>query len=224
MSPPALNSTHADPSSAQPRPGERPQRRDAQRNRALVLAAAGDVLSEHGTDATVEQIAAHAGVGVGTVYRHFPNKDALVDAFVESIFEQLLSSATACLDRADGRGLEQFLDVLGGSLSAHRSYAQVLAGRPTAQCGADHLRRAIARLTVQATVAGRLADWVSVGDVMTLIWALRGVIETSHHSAPSAWRRHLDIHLSALRTIHEPSTRPAITPRRLAAIARDQRL
>jgi AcrR family transcriptional regulator len=224
MTRPAVGITRVAGSPAPPPSRERPQRRDAQRNRALVLSAAGDVLSEHGIDATVDQIAAHAGVGIGTVYRHFPNKDALVDAFVESIFDHLLGAANAQLDRTDGRGLEEFLDVLGSSLSEHLSYAQALAGRPTAQCGADQLRRAITRLTAQATTAGRLADWVTVGDVMTLIWALRGVIDTSHRSAPSAWQRHLDIHLSALRSAEEPSTRDAISSRRLAAIARDQRL
>lgn len=211
-------------SHAKPSAPERTQRRDAVRNRALVLAAAGQVLAEHGIDATVDQIAAQAGVGVGTVYRHFPNKDALVDAFVESIFENLLAAARANLDRADGRGLEEFLDVLGRSLAEHRSYADALTGRPTTQCGAEQLRRAIAHLTAQAAAAGRLADWVGVGDVMTLIWSLRGVIETSHHSAPGAWRRHLDIHLSALRATEQPSSEVAISARRLAAIARDQRL
>jgi AcrR family transcriptional regulator len=206
------------------RTSERPQRRDAIRNRKLVFAAARDVLAEHGIDATVEQIAARAGVGIGTVYRHYPNKDALIDAFVESIFEHLIQSATALLDRTDGSGLEEFLDVLGQSLTEHNSYAQVLAGRPTARCGADQLRRAISQLTAQASAGGRLATWVTNGDIMALIWAMRGVIATSHRSAPSAWQRHLDIHLAALRADATPTARSALTDRQLTAIARDQRL
>src|SRR4051794_18831071 len=67
---------------------ERPLRRDAERNRQRILAAAAEVFAERGLGATLDDIARHAGVGVGTVYRRFPDKDALIDAlFLERMGE-----------------------------------------------------------------------------------------------------------------------------------------
>src|SRR5258708_5826478 len=113
-------------------------RRDAVRNQRLVLDAARDVLSEDGTEASMESIAVRAGVGVGTVYRHFPNKDALIDALVAAILEDLVGAATSALARPDG-GLQDFLVRLGESLARHRGYAQMLVGHSRSEQGAKEL-------------------------------------------------------------------------------------
>ena len=67
-------------------------RRDARRNHDRVLAAAHEVLGESGADACMEEIAARAGVGVGTVYRRFASKDALIDELLQLALEQVLSA------------------------------------------------------------------------------------------------------------------------------------
>ena len=77
----------------------RPLRADARRNRERVLAAAGAAFAEAGFDAQVEDIARRAGVGVGTLYRHFPTKDALVDALAEAHFGHLADLLEAALGR-----------------------------------------------------------------------------------------------------------------------------
>jgi AcrR family transcriptional regulator len=197
----------------------RPMRRDAVRNQRLVLDAAREVLSQYGTDATMELIASHAGVGVGTIYRHYPNKDALIDALVGSIFEQLLAAARADLECPGGMGLEQLLRTLGASMSEHHGYARMLVGHIRWAPGVEQLRDLIARLVEQARDAGELGSWVTVGDVMALIWALRGVVETTASAAPVAWERLLEIHLSALRSPAPTSTREAMTMRQLQQIA-----
>jgi AcrR family transcriptional regulator len=200
----------------------RAPRRDALRNQQLVLDAARDVLSEHGTDATMELIAARAGVGVGTVYRHFPNKEALIDALVTGIFEELIAAATTALDHP-GTGLEEFLRVLGSSFAEHRGYARMLVGHTRTECGANVLRTMVATLLEQAQRARRIGPDVTLGDIMTTIWAIRGVVETSGDVAEGAWERHLDIHLVGLRSKSLTSTHPSVTARQLVAIARPAR-
>jgi AcrR family transcriptional regulator len=75
----------------------RPLRADAQRNRQRLLEAAGEVFAEQGTDASLEAVAARAGVGIGTLYRNFPNRDALVEAAYRSEVEQLCEAAEELL-------------------------------------------------------------------------------------------------------------------------------
>ena len=79
----------------------RPLRRDAARNRALLLDAAREVFAARGLEATLDEIAHHAGVGVGTAYRHFANKQELAAAIFKDDFEQLVESARAALDVDD---------------------------------------------------------------------------------------------------------------------------
>jgi AcrR family transcriptional regulator len=201
-----------------PLPPPRAVRRDAVRNQQLVLDAARGVLSEHGTDATMELIASRAGVGVGTVYRHFPNKDALVDALVAAIYDRLIAAATAALGHG-GTGLDEFLRVLGRSFAEHRGYARMLVGHSRGEAGAKTLRAMIGKLLAQAKEADDIGVDVTLGDIMTAIWAIRGVVETSGAVAEGAWERHLDIHLAALRANAVDSTQPSITARQLGRIS-----
>lgn len=68
-------------------------RRDAARNQELILRTAHEVFSELGTDVGMEVVAGRAGVGVGTVYRHFPNKELLLDHLVGTMYENLVAAA-----------------------------------------------------------------------------------------------------------------------------------
>lgn len=197
---------------------ERAVRSDAVRNQRLVLEAARDVLSEHGTDATMELIASRAGVGIGTVYRHFPNKDELVDALVAAIYEELIAAATAALGHG-GTGLDEFLRVLGRSFAEHRGYARMLVGHTRRECGATALRAMIGKLLAQAKDADEIGADVTLGDIMITIWAIRGVVETSGAVAEGAWERHLDIHLAALRANAVDSAQASITARQLGRIS-----
>jgi AcrR family transcriptional regulator len=197
----------------------RPMRRDAVRNQRLVLDAAAAVLSEYGTDATMELIASRAGVGVGTIYRNYPNKDALTDALVQSIFDELLTAGRAALELPAGTGLEQLLRALGESMSQHRGYARMLVGHIRAASGSEQLREQLARLVEQARTAGELGSWVTLGDVMSLVWALRGVVETTGAVAPTAWERLLEVHLRALREPDPASRRAGVSARQLERIA-----
>lgn len=199
-------------------PDPKPLRRDAVRNHGLVVDAAGAVLAEFGTDASMELIASRAGVGVGTVYRHFPNKEALVDELVRQILDGLVTAAEREAAVGGGEGLEAFLHVIGRSLSDHRGYADKLVGRTKGECAA-HLRSLIAELLAQAQAHGRIRPDIALGDVMACIYGLRGVVAASGAVAPLAWQRHLDIHLAGFRSPTAPSTRPSLTPAQLTLIS-----
>lgn len=202
----------------------RPLRRDAVRNHRLVIEAAREVFSEFGTDASMELIASRAGVGVGTVYRRFPNKEALVDEIAGLVLRELTDAALRSLAVPDGTGLEKFLRVLGRSLADHRGYADKLVSHSEVGC-VELLRDRIAELLVQAQKSGRVAAGVELGDVMALTWGLRGIVETSGAVVPDAWRRYLDIQLAGLRAAKvSADSPPAVTRaqlRRIGAEAAD---
>ncbi|CAG6394381.1 TetR/AcrR family transcriptional regulator [Streptomyces cocklensis] len=204
-------------------PPARPLRRDAVRNHRLVIEAAREVLSEFGTDASMELIASRAGVGVGTVYRRFPNKEALVDEIAGLMLHELTEVARSSLTLPDGTGLERFLRVIGSSLAEHRGYAEKLVGHSKTAC-VELLRDRVAELLVQAQESGRIAAGVELGDIMALIWGLRGIVETSGAVVPDAWRRQLDIQLAGLRAAEVPrDSPPAVTRAQLRRIGTGNR-
>jgi AcrR family transcriptional regulator len=195
----------------------RPMRRDALRNQELVLEAAREVISEFGTEASMDLVASRAGVGVGTVYRHFPNKDALVQELVRIIIDDLAGAAQKALARADGTGLEVFLRALGQSLAEHHGYSEKLVGANQAD-RAKQLYVSIAQLLAQAKRHSLISPDVTVADIRVLIWGLRGIVAATGSIAPRAWERHLDIHLAAMRIPSLPSDRPPVTDTQLKQI------
>src|ERR1700734_2572639 len=91
---------------------ERTERADKARNRARILAAASEAFAEQGVETQMDDVAARAGLGVGTLYRHFATKEALMAALLERKFEQVLEVARRVIEREDGEPFEIFADVL----------------------------------------------------------------------------------------------------------------
>ena len=175
-------------------------RRDAVRNHQRILDAAHEVLSESGADAGMEEIAARAGVGVGTVYRRFASKGALIDELLRLAVEQLLMAAERALARTDGRGLEDLLRAIGQSFADHARYANLMLERHTDPSASLRVRAAIGELTARAAAAGLVDPATSSGDILALVWAMRGLVQSSQEMPADAWQRFLDIHLAGLRT------------------------
>jgi AcrR family transcriptional regulator len=118
---------HEDEAYAEDAQCPRRPRADARRNRAKVLAAAEKVLAEQGLDAPIDAIAHEAGVGVGTCYRHFPTKRALLEAVVEAHFEPLIEIAKGLLDSADpGEAYFEYIEAAVRA-STHKAVAQSIA-------------------------------------------------------------------------------------------------
>jgi AcrR family transcriptional regulator len=170
-------------------------RRDAVHNYHRILEAAREVFGESGANASMEEIAARAQVGIGTVYRRFASKEALLDELLRLATEDLTAAAEAALARPAGRGLEDLLRAFARSFAEHARYANLLLERRTDSPAARQIRAAIDELTARAAAAGTLAPGVTHADIMSLIWALRGLAQASPQSCP----RFLDLHLTALR-------------------------
>ena len=181
-----------------------PRRRDAVRNHHRILDAARDVLSESGANASMEEIAARAGVGIGTVYRNFASKDALIDELLRLALAEVTAAAEQALARTDGHGLEELLRALGQSFADHARYATLLLDRPTDPAASRRIRAAISELTARAVAAGAVHPGVTDADVMALIWAMRGLIQTAGEAASYSWQRFLGIHLAGLRAPGAP--------------------
>ena len=171
---------------------------DARRNHERILEAAREVLGESGAHAGMEEIAARAGVGVGTVYRRFASKDALIDELLRLALGELTAACELALARPDGHGLEDLLRAFGQSFAGHSRYASLLLERPADPAASARIRAAISELTARAAAAGTVGRHVGADDVMALIAALRGMVQAAP-AAPVDWQRFLTIHLAGLR-------------------------
>src|SRR6201996_6894518 len=125
---PSGESGEEDPQVSEP---ERPLRKDAERNRRRILRAAADVFTERGLEATLDDVAREAGVGVGTVYRRFPDKAALADALFEERIDMLAGLATEAYAADDPwAGLAGFMEAAAEMLSTDKGLRQILMFAP----------------------------------------------------------------------------------------------
>jgi AcrR family transcriptional regulator len=176
-------------------------RRDALRNQQRILDSAREVFGACGADASIEEIAARAGVGVGTVYRRFASKDALMDELLRVAVGDMVTAAERALGRSGGHGLEDLLRAFGQSFADHAGYAHLLLDREHDPADACLLRDAIAKLTARAVAAGTIGSGAAFGDVMALVSAMRGLVHTQDAGSADLWSRFLDIHLAGLRCL-----------------------
>lgn len=183
---------------------DRPLRRDAEHNRQRLLDAAAVVFAEHGLEASVEEIARAAGVGMGTLYRRFPTKDALISALVHDVLTTMLQLAQEGTERPDGTGLEYFLEAASAYQAAHRGCLPRLWNAGLEHELVQEVRRLIDAILADAKRHGKVRADVTGTDVTIALWAIRGIIETTAGRAPEAWQRHLDIFIAGLRPAVDP--------------------
>jgi AcrR family transcriptional regulator len=181
-----------------------PLRRDAAANRESLLDAASHVFASRGLDAGVEEIARVAGVGVGTLYRRFPTKEALIAELVRDMLETMAALAADATEAPGGRGLEQFLEASSAYQASHRGCLPRLWNTPPTNELLVQVRQRIASMLTDAKRHGRVRDDLTNTDITMVMWSIRGVIETTRDAAPDAWRRHLSLLVAGLRPASEP--------------------
>jgi AcrR family transcriptional regulator len=201
-------------------PTERPLRRDAERNRQRILEAARQAFAEQGLSVTLDEIGRRAGVGVGTVYRRFPDKQQLIDALFEDRINEFVALAEECLARDDAwDGLVHFLERATQEHACDRGFKEV------ALSGSDGLERCsfaralmepvLVRLVARAQADGSLRSDLAATDLPLLQLMLGSLSECARDIDPEIWRRYLGIITDGLRSRRDtpsPLPRDPLTP------------
>jgi AcrR family transcriptional regulator len=183
-----------------PTADERPLRADARRNRERILDAARYACAEHGASVQMDDVARGAGVGVGTVYRHFPTKEALIAALVAEKFRVTTDNLRDALEIEDpwdafAEGLRRNAAVMAADVALREALNRLGPAADRDDQGRAELEALAGRLIARAQEAGVLRRDVTVGD----IGALMSGLGSSMGRADVDWRRHLEILLDGLR-------------------------
>lgn len=183
----------------------RPLRRDAERNRQRILAAARTLIAEKGLGVSHEEIARVADVAVGTVYNRFPTKEQLFDALYGDQVDEVVALAQGAREIADPwAALTTFLNSILALQAGNRGLRQLLAGTSNQLGLASRARELItpisAELVARAQAAGALRDDVGVVDLSLVPIMVGAIIDSAREVDPELWRRALGILLDGLRS------------------------
>jgi len=200
----------------------RPLRADAARNRQRVLRAASEVFTEHGLDVSLDEVARHAGVGVGTVYRRFGTKEDLVEALFVDRIEAVAALAEDAAKAPDPwSGLACFLEEAAEMLAGDSGLRQLLQ---FATYGGDKVWYArqrnapvVTRLVERVQAAGQLRSDLRPTDIPFILFMLAEAAQFARQVSPEIWRRYLTLVLDGLRP-----ERADVTPLPVPALRPDE--
>jgi AcrR family transcriptional regulator len=184
--------------------GDRGLRRDAEHNRRRIVRAADEVFTERGLDATLDDVARRAGVGVGTVYRRFPGKDALAEIPLAEGLDRLIALAERALAEPDSwAGLTSYMERSTAVLARNRGLRQVVlhgaCGRDRIRHGRRRLRQAVTRLFERARSDAAIRSDLDPTDIRLIEFMLAAAAEYARRVRPGIWRRYLALILDGLR-------------------------
>jgi AcrR family transcriptional regulator len=180
------------------------RRRHARRNHELLVAAAREVFAERGVEASLEEIARRAGVGIGTLYRHFATREALVEAIFERRIGELVAVAEAAAGEPDGwtglvRFLERTLELQAGDRVLKDVLMRYPPGAGRLDSAREEMRVLFEQILERARAEGTLRGDFTLSDLALLFWSFRPLIDATAEVSPGAWRRHLHWLLDGLR-------------------------
>ena len=200
----------------------RPLRRDAERNRQRILEAASDVFNERGLDVSLDEIARHAGVGVGTVYRRFQTKEELIEA----LFMDRLDAVAAIADEAYAasdpwRGLVSFMErmaeIIAGDLGLRQMLMFAAYGQDLVTYARERNAPLVERLVKRAQAAGQLRADLRQTDIPFIVFLLADATQLAYAANPGIWRRYLTLILDGMQPGRE-----GVTPLPVAAMRPDE--
>jgi AcrR family transcriptional regulator len=207
--------------------GPRPLRKDALRNRSLLVEAGRQVFAQRGLDASLDDVARQAGLGVGTAYRHFANKYELAQAIFADAIDRFVELTEAAA-RADDpwTGLVTFLERAADAQVKDRGLREVLSGVHDT----EHMRQVnerisppLARIVERAKQAGRLRADISPSDIGAVVIMLCTIADVTADTAPDLWRRYTTMLLDGLRG-DSPLPVPPISPEEFSAAVASHKL
>ena len=200
--------------------GARPLRRDAERNRQRILEAATEVFNERGLDVSLDEIARHAGVGVGTVYRRFRTKEELVEALFMSRLDQVAAIADQAFEAPDPwSGLVSFMErmaeIMAGDLGLRQILMFATYGRDLVAVARERNAPLVERLVERAQAAGQLRSDLRQTDIVFIVFVLTEAAQLAQAASPGIWRRYLALILDGMRPARAgvtPLPVPALLP------------
>ncbi len=182
---------------------DRPLRADAARNRELILQTARRCFAERGLSVTLNDIAHEAGVGVGTVYRRFADKDALIEALLATKFEAMNDAAARAAQETDPRkALRVYLMGVFEFRARDRALADAIVragkARPSIVSERDRLERQVAVIIERAERAGVVRAGFDQRDLPMLTTMVGAVADLTRAHDPDAWRRYAEVVLEGV--------------------------
>jgi AcrR family transcriptional regulator len=183
---------------------ERPLRRDAERNRQRILESARVLFAERGLGVSLDEIARHAGVGVGTVYRRFPDKEQLIDALFEDRIGEIVAVLTTSLEMSDPwealvHFIERSLELQVQDRALKELLHSTATGHARIEGARERIQPIVEDIVGRAQQAGVVREDLASSDILLLQHAIGEAAEYTGEFAPEAWRRVLVIALDGLR-------------------------
>lgn len=183
---------------------DRPLRADAERNRRRILDAARVLFAERGLDVSMDDIAREAGVGVGTAYRRFRNREEIVDALFDEQIAMMESNARAAADDPDAwAGLTGFMEASLRLQAQSRGLKQLLfssaEGRQRVAGLRSRMLPLIEGVIARAKAEGRLREDFEVGDIAVVNFMVGAAIDFTAPVDDCVWERYLCLLLAGLR-------------------------
>jgi AcrR family transcriptional regulator len=181
----------------------RPLRRDAERNRQRILAAAAEVFTEHGLEVSLDEVARRAGVGVGTIYRRFADKDELVETLFTDRIDEIAAMARRAGELPDPwtglvTFLEQWVCLLAGDVGLRQLLMFATYGRDRISYARHSFAPLVGELVDRAKASGQARADLAPTDIPFIVLMLSTAAEYAHYSRPEIWRRYLNLMIDGM--------------------------
>lgn len=175
-------------------------RSDALRNRQRVLDAAVEAYAHDGPRFGMHDVARRASVGVGTVYRHFADRDQLVDAIARPFFDQtLLLARQAQAEAPPGERFAVFVRSFAQALADHGVSGHCSWDSPAAQPVRTELRALVGEFLADGQAAGTIRADLTREDASAIMFTTTTLVDETREHGPGIWRRHVDLMLDGIR-------------------------